>query len=63
MVMLQSPPILAVADGNVSLDIARRCEDVLHAIDFLQLKFVLERFELSVPVIATPREIVKTFLR
>ena len=63
MVMLQSPPILAVADGIVSPDLAPRCEDTLDAIVFLQLKFVLERFELSVPVIATPREIVKNFLR
>jgi predicted nucleic acid-binding protein len=35
----------------------------LRGIDFLRLKFVMERFDLTPPAIATPAEIVKKFLR
>lgn len=38
-------------------------DEHLRGIDFLRLKFALEKFDLTAPVIATPREIVKNFLR
>jgi predicted nucleic acid-binding protein len=38
-------------------------DEHLRAIDFQQLSFELARFDLSAPVIATPREIVRKFFR
>ncbi len=37
-------------------------DEHLRGLDFQRLKFVLEKYDLSAPVIATPREIVQKFL-
>lgn len=38
-------------------------DEHLRGVDYLRLKLLLEKFELSAPVIATPREIVRKFFR
>ena len=55
--------VILVEAAALNASLLVTTDEHLRGVDFLRLKFLLERFELSAPVIATPREIVKNFLR
>ena len=55
--------VILVEAAVLNASLLLTTDEHLRGIDFLQLTFVLERFDLSAPVIATPREIVQKFFR
>lgn len=59
------PSPLVAVDSNVPLDLADGNESVVDArgLDYARLTWELNACDVSVPVIATPREIVSKFFR
>jgi predicted nucleic acid-binding protein len=55
--------VILVEAAVLNASLLLTTDEHLRGVDYLRLKLLLEKFELSPPVIATPREIVKNFLR
>lgn len=55
--------VIVVEAAVLNASLLLTTDEHLRGMDYLRLKLLLEKFELSAPVIATPREIVKSFLR
>lgn len=55
--------VIVVEAAVLKASLLLTTDEHIRGADYLRLKLLLEEFELSAPVIATPREIVKSFLR
>ena len=55
--------VILVEAAVLNASLLLTTDEHLRGVDYLQSKFLLEKFELSAPVIATPREIVRKFSR
>ena len=60
---LINPSLILAETALLNCSLLLTSDDHLRSIDFERLTFELQSFDVTVPIIATPREIVRKFFR